>query len=72
MLNHVEGETSGSPLVLHHCVSERWQNALPLIPEIFKYLHVYAPGLRGHRLSDRVVRLYRLTMRTVIVDGEYV
>ncbi len=59
-LNYAEGAASGSPLVLLHGGSARWQSALPLIPEFSRHWHVYAPDLRGHGLSGHVAGHYRL------------
>jgi pimeloyl-ACP methyl ester carboxylesterase len=60
-LNYAEGEASGSPLVLLHGGSARWQSALPLLPELSQQWQVYAPDLRGHGRSGRVPGSYRLT-----------
>lgn len=60
-LNYAEGEASGSPLVLLHGGSARWQSALPLLPELSQQWQVYAPDLRGHGRSGRVPGFYRLT-----------
>lgn len=60
-LNYAVGEASGSPLVLLHGVSARWQCALPILPELSQQWQVYAPDLRGHGRSGRVPGSYRLT-----------
>ncbi|HEU5228823.1 MAG TPA: alpha/beta hydrolase [Ktedonobacteraceae bacterium] len=60
-LNYAEGEASGSPLVLLHGGSARWQSALPIVPELSQQWQVYAPDLRGHGRSGRVPGSYRLT-----------
>lgn len=59
-LNYAVGEASGSPLVLLHGGSARWQSALPLLPELSQQWQVYAPDLRGHGRSGRVPGSYRL------------
>lgn len=60
-LNYAVGEASGSPLVLLHGGSARWQCALPIVPELPQQWQVYAPDLRGHGRSGRVPGSYRLT-----------
>lgn len=60
-LNYAVGEASGSPLVLLHGGSARWQCALPIVPELSQQWQVYAPDLRGHGRSGRVPGSYRLT-----------
>lgn len=60
-LNYAVGEASGSPLVLLHGGSARWQCALPILPELSQQWQVYAPDLRGHGRSGRVPGSYRLT-----------
>lgn len=60
-LNYAEGKALGSPLVLFHGGSARWQSALPLLPELSQQWQVYAPDLRGHGGSGWVPGSYRLT-----------
>jgi len=61
MLNYARGDGSGSPLVLLHGGSARWQSTLPLISAFSNQWQVFAPDLRGHGRSGRVPGSYRLT-----------
>jgi len=58
ILNYAEGPASGSPLVLLHGFTGRWQGFLPLLPVLSLRWHVYAPDYRGHGKSDRVPGKY--------------
>ncbi len=53
MLNYVEGDTLGAPLVLVHGLTGRWQNWEILLPELQADWHIYAPDLRGHGATGR-------------------
>ncbi len=53
-LNYAEGIPNGSPLVLLHGLSHRWQVFLPLISALSQTWHLYAVDLRGHGRSGRV------------------
>jgi pimeloyl-ACP methyl ester carboxylesterase len=59
-LNYAEGPPSGSPLVLLHGFSRRWQDFLPLLPVLSLRWHIYAPDCRGHGKSGRVPGRYRI------------
>jgi len=59
-LNYAEGPPAGPPLVLLHGGSATWQSWEPLLDELTKHWHVYAPDLRGHGKSGRVAKRYRL------------
>jgi pimeloyl-ACP methyl ester carboxylesterase len=52
-INYAEGPTNGSPLVLLHGGTARWQELNPLITELEHHWHVYACDQRGHGKSDR-------------------
>ena len=58
ILNYAEGPASGSPLVLLHGFTGRWQGFLPLLPVLSLRWHVYAPEYRGHGKSGRVAGRY--------------
>ena len=51
----------GSPLVILHGGSARWQHLESLVRELADRWHVYAPDLRGHGRSGHVSKRYRLT-----------
>jgi pimeloyl-ACP methyl ester carboxylesterase len=53
-MNYAEGPANGTPLVLLHGITARWQEMDPLITELEHHWHVYACDLRGHGKSDRV------------------
>lgn len=59
-LNYAEGPPSGSPLVLLHGGSNRWQSLEAMIPELAARWHLYAPDFRGHGKSGWVPQSYRL------------
>ena len=52
-INYAEGPMNGSPLVLLHGGTARWQELNPLITELEHHWHVYACDKRGHGKSDR-------------------
>lgn len=52
-INYAEGPANGSPLVLLHGGTARWQELNPLITELEHHWHVYACDKRGHGKSDR-------------------
>jgi pimeloyl-ACP methyl ester carboxylesterase len=52
-INYAEGPANGSPLVLLHGGTARWQELNPLINELEHHWHVYACDQRGHGKSDR-------------------
>lgn len=47
-LNYVEGPPGGTPLLLVHGATGRWQTFLPVIPSLLARYHVFALNLRGH------------------------
>jgi pimeloyl-ACP methyl ester carboxylesterase len=52
-INYAEGPANGSPLVLLHGGTARWQELNPLINELEHHWHVHACDQRGHGKSDR-------------------
>jgi len=50
-LHVVEGPGVGPPLVLLHGATNRWQEWLPILPQLEQRWHVYAVDLRGHGQS---------------------
>jgi pimeloyl-ACP methyl ester carboxylesterase len=52
-INYAEGPANGSPLVLLHGGTARWQELNPLITELEQHWHVHACDQRGHGKSDR-------------------
>jgi pimeloyl-ACP methyl ester carboxylesterase len=60
-INYALGPASGSPLLLLHGITERWQTFLPLIPHLTPKWQVYAVDLRGHGQSGKVENSYRLS-----------
>jgi pimeloyl-ACP methyl ester carboxylesterase len=52
-INYAEGLANGSPFVLLHGRTARWQELTPLIIELEHHWHVYACDKRGHGKSDR-------------------
>jgi pimeloyl-ACP methyl ester carboxylesterase len=59
-LNYAEGPPSGSPLVLLHGFTRRWQDFLPLLPVLSPRWHIYAPDFRGHGRSGRLAGRYEV------------
>jgi pimeloyl-ACP methyl ester carboxylesterase len=66
VLNYAEGPASGSPLVMLHGGSGRWQLYSEVLAELAEHFHVYAPDLRGHGKSGWVPRGY--TIRDYVAD----
>ncbi len=66
MLNYAEGPTAGSPLVMLHGGTGRWQLYSGMLSELGKRCHVYAPDLRGHGKSGWVRWGY--TIRDYVED----
>jgi len=52
-INYAEGPANGSPIVLLHGATARWQELNPLITELEHHWHVYACDNRGCGKSDR-------------------
>lgn len=46
-INYAEGSPSGPPLVLLHGLPGRWQEFLPIIPNLSLFWHTYALDFRG-------------------------
>ncbi len=59
-INYAEGPAAGSPLVLLHGGSARWQSFESIMPDLAADWHLYAPEFRGHGKSGRVAGEYRL------------
>lgn len=60
-ISFVEGPIEGTPLVMLHGITSRWQYFLPIIPSLLCRHHLFALDTRGHGRSSRVPRTYRLT-----------
>jgi pimeloyl-ACP methyl ester carboxylesterase len=59
-INYAVGCTNGLPLLLLHGVMSSWQSFLPLISGLCETYQIFAMDLRGHGLSGKVKRGYRL------------
>jgi pimeloyl-ACP methyl ester carboxylesterase len=59
-LNVAEGPSVGSPIVLLHGVTRRWQDFSLILPALSARWHVYAMDFRGHGRSSRVKSSYRV------------
>jgi pimeloyl-ACP methyl ester carboxylesterase len=57
-LNYVEGPPSGSPLLLLHGITQRWQEFIQVIPALVERYQVYALDFRGHGRSGRATGTY--------------
>lgn len=57
-IHYVEFAAAGSPLVMLHGLTDRWQTYQPIIPLFTPAWHVYACDLRGHGQSGRVEGRY--------------
>jgi len=66
VLNYAEGPAAGSPLVMLHGGSGRWQLYAGMLAELAGRCHVYAPDLRGHGTSGWVPWGY--TIRDYVED----
>ena len=58
-LNYAEVPSTGTPLVLLHGGSARWQSFGSILSDLSEY-HLYIPDLRGHGKSGRARGHYRL------------
>jgi pimeloyl-ACP methyl ester carboxylesterase len=58
-INFAEGPQFGTPLILLHGGGDRWQNFMPILPNLATKWHIYALDLRGHGKSGRVPNQYR-------------
>lgn len=59
-LHYAEAQGPGPALVLLHGVTDSCLSYLPLMPELAKSCHVFAPDLRGHGQSAHVPGAYRV------------
>jgi pimeloyl-ACP methyl ester carboxylesterase len=59
-INYAEISSSGTPLVLLHGGSNRWQSFNNILSDLAATWHVYAPDFRGHGKSTWVPGTYRL------------
>ncbi len=59
-INYAETSSSGTPLVLLHGGSNRWQSFENILSDLAATWHVYAPDFRGHGKSTWVPGTYRL------------
>ena len=66
VLNYAEGPQQGTPLVMLHGGSGRWQLYSDILTELANQCHVYAPDLRGHGKSGWVPQGY--TIRDYVED----
>jgi pimeloyl-ACP methyl ester carboxylesterase len=60
VLNYAEGPDNGPPLLLIHGGFRWWKDFRPIMPELSKNYHLFAPDLRGHGKSGRAKRYYTL------------
>ena len=60
-INYAEGPASGGAMLLLHGGSASWKSCLPIMPELAKRWHIYAPDLRGHGKSSHMPGHYALT-----------
>lgn len=60
LLNYAEGGRPGTPLVLLHGLTGRWQNWLPFLSLLSAEWHFYAVDLRGHGKSEHPASGYLL------------
>ena len=58
-LNYAQAPSAGTPLVLLHGGSARWQSFADVVSDLRVY-HLYIPDLRGHGKSGRAPGHYRL------------
>ena len=66
MLNYAESPAEGTPLVMLHGGSGRWQLYSGMLAGLAERCHVYAPDLRGHGMSGWVPWGY--TIRDYVED----
>jgi len=57
-INYAEGPSSGPPLILLHGFPGRWQEFLPIMPDLVFSYHLYALDLRGQGKSGRTAGEY--------------
>ena len=53
VLNYAEDGQHEEPVLLLHGATNRWQSFLPIIPDLTRIFHIYAPDFRGHGMSGR-------------------
>lgn len=59
-INYAEGPAYGTPLVMLHGATLRWQSFLPVLPSLSFRYHTYALDLRGHGRSGHMTGAYRV------------
>ena len=59
-INYAEIPRLGTPLVLLHGGSARWQSFETILPDLAATWHIYAPDFRGHGKSSWAPGTYRL------------
>ena len=57
-INFAEAPSSGPPLILLHGIPGRWQEFLPIMPDLVFSYHLYALDLRGQGKSGRTAGEY--------------
>lgn len=60
-LNYAAGPPGGSPLILLHGVTRRWQTYLPLLPSLVPRWQPWLLDFRGHGRSARAAGKYLVT-----------
>ena len=58
IINYAEAPSSGPPLILLHGIPGRWQEFLPIMPDLVFSYHLYAIDLRGQGKSGRSTGQY--------------
>ena len=58
IINYAEGPSSGPPLILLHGIPGRWQEFLPIMPDLMFSYHLYALDLRGQGKTSRTAGQY--------------
>lgn len=59
-INYAEGPNKGTPLLLLHGATHRWQSFTSITPELSTCFHLYAPDFRGHGNSQKIQGHYFL------------
>ena len=59
-IQYAEGPPGGSPLLMLHGITLRWQNFLSVLTLFSLRYHTYALDLRGHGHSSRATDAYRI------------
>ncbi|STY29823.1 hydrolase [Legionella wadsworthii] len=68
-LNYVEGPNNGSPILLLHGATKRWQSYEPIIDELISHFHLFLMDFRGHGKSQKVHGKY--TLEHYVEDTKY-